>query len=87
MKVNIEFDCTPEEGSQFIELPDVSSPQAEMINGLREKIVESVRSMDPAYFMKGWLSGAASEMESFQKMFEPNLLGGASPEKPMPGKD
>ena len=87
MKINIEFDCTPEEGSQIIELPDVSSPQAEMINGLREKIVESARSMDPAYFMKGRLSGAASEMESFQKMFEPNLLGGASPEKPMPGKD
>lgn len=87
MKINIEFDCTPEEGSQFIELPDVSSPQAEMINGLWEKIVESARSMDPAYFMKGWLSGAASEMESFQKMFEPNLLGGASSEKPMPGKD
>ena len=87
MKVNIEFDCTPEEGRQFIELPDVSSPQAEMINGLREKIVESAWSMDPASFMKGWLSGAASEMESFQKMFEPNLLGGASSEKPTPGKD
>jgi hypothetical protein len=87
MKINIEFDCTPEEGSQFIELPDVSSSQAEMSNGLLEKIVESARSLDSASFMKGWLSGAASEMESFHKMFELNLLGGASPEKPMPGKD
>ena len=87
MKVNIEFDCTPEEGSQFIELPDVSSLQVEMINGLREKTVESARSMDSESFMKGWLSGAASELESFQKMFEPNLLGGAPPEKPTPGKD
>jgi hypothetical protein len=37
--------------------------------------------------MKGWLSGAASEMESFQKMFVLNLLGGAPPKKPTPGKD
>ena len=87
MKVNIKFDCTPEEGSQLIELPDVSSPQAEMIDGLREKIVEPARNMDPESFMKGWLSGAASEMESFQKMFVPNLLGGVLPEKPTPGKD
>ena len=65
MKINIAIDCTPEGGSQFIELPDVSSPQAEVIDGLREKIVASVRSMDPESFMEGWLSGAASEMESF----------------------
>ena len=38
MKVNIEFDCTPDEASQFIELPDVSSPPAEMIDGLWEKL-------------------------------------------------
>ena len=85
MKVNI--DCTPEEARRFIELPDVSLPQAEMIDGLREKIAESARSMDLESLKKGWFSGTAPGMEIFQKMFEPNLSGGAPPEKPTPGKD
>ena len=87
MKVNIEIDCRPEEARQFIELLDVSSSQAEMIDGLREKIAESARSMDLESLKKGWFSGAAPGMEIFQKMFEPNLSGGAPPEKPPPGKD
>jgi hypothetical protein len=87
MKVNIEIDCRPEEARQFIELLDVSSSQTEMIDGLRKKIAGSARNIDPETLMKGWLSGAAPGMESFQKMFEPNLSGGARPEKPTPGKD
>jgi hypothetical protein len=87
MKINIAIDCTPEGRSQFIEVPVVSSPQAEMINGFREKIAESARSIDPDSLMKGGLSGATPEMENFQKMFELNLSGGAPPEKQAPGKD
>ena len=87
MKINIAIDCTPEGGSQFIEVPVVSSPQGERINGFREKITESARSIDPDSLMKGRLSGATLKMGNFQKMFELNLSGGAPPEKPAPGKD
>jgi hypothetical protein len=87
MKVNIEIKCTPEEVRQFMGLLDVSSPQAEMIDGLQEKIAESARSMDSESLKKGWLSGTAPGMESFQNMFATNLSSGAPPEKLTPGKD
>lgn len=77
MKVTIEIECTPEEARQFLGLPDVSSLQAEMMDGLREKIKDSARNMDPESLMKGWLSAAAPGVEDIQKMFWSNFTGTA----------
>ena len=46
-------------------LPYVSLPQAEMIDGLREKIAESARSMDLESLKEGWFSGTTPGMEIF----------------------
>lgn len=52
MKIKIEVDLTPTELRTFLGLPDVASLQDDMIEYVRDKVVQSTENFDPAHFVK-----------------------------------
>lgn len=56
MKVNVTFDCTPDEARRFLGLPDVTAFQDEMMDIMRDKILENMKIMEPDQAMKIWAS-------------------------------
>lgn len=69
MKVTINIDCTPEEARAFMGLPDVRPLQEAMMAELRQRMEQSIRSMDPETMLKTWLPVSLESFEQIQKMF------------------
>lgn len=69
MKVTINIDCTPEEARAFLGLPDVRPLQDALLAGIRQRMEESVRAMDPETMVKTWLPASLEGFEQMQKMF------------------
>jgi hypothetical protein len=69
MKVNIKIDCTPEEARAFFGLPDVAPMQERLMKEVEERMVSSMRAMEPEALMKNWLPASMQGLESLQKMF------------------
>lgn len=69
MKVTINIDCTPEEARAFMGLPDVRPLQDAMMAELRQRMEQTIRSMDPETMLKTWLPASLESFEQIQKMF------------------
>ncbi len=67
MKVNIEFDMTPDEARRLMGLPDVSAMQQRMTAELEKRMKAAVDASDPAAMMKAWFG--AGSMEQFQRFW------------------
>lgn len=52
MKIKIEIDVTPEELRRFIGLPDVAGIQDDMVQFVRDKMVQGSEYIDPATFVR-----------------------------------
>lgn len=78
MKVNITFDCTPEEARQFLGLPDVSAFQDEMMNIMREKTLENMKLMEPDQALKMWAPFMDQGMMNQGMDFFKNMMTGAA---------
>lgn len=77
MKVTINIDCTPEEARAFLGLPDVRPLQDAMMAELRQRMEQTIRSMDPETMLKTWLPASLEGFEQMQKMFW-SQMGSAS---------
>jgi hypothetical protein len=69
MKVHLEIDCTPEEARAFFGLPDVGPMQARLMKDVEERMVLSMKAMEPEALIQNWLPASMQNLESFQKMF------------------
>ena len=74
MKVTIEIDCTHEEARDFLGLPDVKPLHDEVMGEIRNRMLATVKTMDPAEMWKDWMPGA-SGYEQMQDFFA--LMTGA----------
>jgi hypothetical protein len=69
MKVHLEIDCTPEEARQFFGLPDVAPMQARLMKDVEQRMIASMKAMEPEALLQNWLPASMQGLESFQKMF------------------
>ncbi len=69
MKVTVNVDATPEELRRFLGLPDVQPVQEEMMEMIRERMLEGREGYDPATLLKPFLSAQVQGMEGLQKLF------------------
>ncbi len=69
MKVNVEFNCTPEEARTFLGLPDVQPLQDGMMKEFEARMRANIQAMDPESLVKTWLPAGMQGMEQMQKMF------------------
>lgn len=77
MKVNVTFDCTPEEAREFLGLPDVRAFQEEMMELMRDKALESMKIMEPDQAMKAWMPFMNQGMNQGMDFFK-NMMTGAA---------
>lgn len=75
MKINIEFDMTPEELRQAMGLPDVQEFQREVMKGMMEKMMSGEEGYDAMSLFKPMLPENMKSVDQVQKMFM-NLMSG-----------
>ncbi|MEQ9022218.1 MAG: DUF6489 family protein [Pseudomonadales bacterium] len=70
MKVIIDIDLTPEEARKMMGLPDLEPLQQEMMEKMRERMLQSLEDMnDPEFFFKKVFPAGVQNMENFQNFF------------------
>ncbi|MCC5881101.1 MAG: hypothetical protein JJU25_00490 [Halomonas sp.] len=55
MKINVEFDLTPDEFRRALGLPDVEAFQKELMNRIQKQMESGVEGYDPMSLMKPFL--------------------------------
>lgn len=73
MKVNITFDCTPEEVRTLLGLPDVQPLQNAVISELQEKVKSGSGAMEPMEILRtmlGQYAGGLEPLKAFLNRFE-----------------
>ena len=75
MKINIEFDLTPEELRQAMGLPDVQEFQNEVMKGMMEKMMSGEEGYDAMSLFKPMMSESMKSMDQVQQTFM-NLMTG-----------
>ncbi len=69
MKVTIDIDCSAEEARRFLGLPDVQPMQQAVMQEMQDRLLSSMRSMDPDALWKMWMPAAASGFDQMQKFW------------------
>lgn len=69
MKINVEFDLTPEEFRRAMGLPDVTDLHETLIASVIEKINSAEDGYDAFMLLKPFLTTSMQTMESVQKGF------------------
>jgi hypothetical protein len=69
MKINIEFDMTPEEFRRAMGLPDVQEFQNEVMKGMMEKMLSGEEGYDAMTLFKPMMSESMKSMDQVQKTF------------------
>ncbi|NHH86498.1 DUF6489 family protein [Cobetia sp. MB87] len=80
MKINVEFDLTPQEFRQAMGLPDVEAFQQELMERFRRQMEAGVEGYDPMSLLKPLMAPGAGT--PFAKFMPPGMaegmMGGAS---------
>lgn len=69
MRIKVDLDTTPEELRRFFGLPDVQPLQEEVMNRMRERMLEGLDQYDPASLFRQVMGPNAPGFESLQKAF------------------
>lgn len=70
MKVTFDIDLTPEEARKMMGLPDVEPLQQELMNKLRDRMLQNLEDInDPEFFFKKVFPAGIQNIENFQKIF------------------
>ena len=70
MKVNIELDCTPEEGRRFLGLPDVAPMQQAVMEQIQRRMVSAIEATTPEALLRAWMPITPAQMqEAFTNLF------------------
>ena len=66
MKVNVTFECTPEEMRSVCGLPDVQPVQEAVMAELQGKLKTGLAAMEPAEFFRSMVNQYVGGMEQLQ---------------------
>jgi len=77
MKINVEFDMTPDEFRKVMGLPDVQTFQKEMMESIIERMKTGEEGYDPFTLFQPFMESGINSVESMKKMFM-NMMGGGS---------
>jgi hypothetical protein len=66
MKINITFDCTPEEARSLVGLPDVQPLQKAVMSELQDKVKSGFNAMEPMELVKTMMGQYAGGFEQLQ---------------------
>lgn len=75
MKINVEFDMTPEEFRKVMGLPDVQEFQSTVMKGMVDKMMSGEEGYDAMSLFKPMMSESMKSMDQVQKTFM-NLMSG-----------
>jgi hypothetical protein len=81
MKVTVNVDCTPEEARTFLGLPDVQPLQEAVMAQMQERMMSSLKSMDPEVLLRTWGPMGMNNLEQIQKFFFSQFPAGTTPGK------
>lgn len=81
MKVTVNVDCTPEEARAFLGLPDVQPLQEAVMAQMQERMMSSLKSMDPEVLLRTWGPMGLNNLEQIQKFFFSQFPAGGSTTK------
>lgn len=69
MKINVEFDMTPEELREALGLPNVEEFQKELMNTMLEKMKNGETGYDASSLFEPFINTSMKSMELFKKSF------------------
>ena len=75
MKINLEFDITPEEFRRVMGLPDVQEFQSEVMKGMMDKMMSGEEGYDAMSLFKPMMSESMKSVDQVQQTFM-NLMSG-----------
>lgn len=75
MKINIEFDMTPEEFRRAMGLPDVQEFQKELMNKMMDKMMSGEDGYDALSLFQPMMKEGMSTMDQMQKAMM-NMMSG-----------
>lgn len=67
MKINVEFDMSPEEARALMGLPNVTALQAEMLEEMRKRMKAGLEAYDPAALLRAFIPTGAQGFEQLQR--------------------
>ena len=77
MKIHIDIDCTPEEARAFLGLPDVAPVQDAVMAEIQQRMLDSLKAMEPDALFKMWLPAGVQGWEQLQKQFWSQMTAAA----------
>jgi hypothetical protein len=78
MNVKIDIDITPEEMRKLFGLPDVEAFQQQLLDDIRQRMMEGAEGYDPLKLFQPYVSGTLASWDLFQKMFTSAAQGSGS---------
>ena len=68
MKINIDFEMTPDEARRLMGLPDVTAMQKKLVAEMERRLMEAMETAaDPETLLKTWFSWGNQGLEQFQR--------------------
>ncbi len=77
MKIHIDIDCTPEEARTFLGLPDVAPMQTALMAEIQQRMLDSLKAVEPDALFKMWLPAGLQGLEQVQKQFWSQMAAAA----------
>ena len=77
MKINVEFDMTPDEFRKVMGLPDIEAFQKEMMESIITKMQTGEDGYDPFTLFQPFMESGINSVDSMKKMFM-NMMGGGA---------
>ena len=78
MNFKIDIGITPEEMRKLLGLPDVEAFQRQILDDIRQRMVEGVEGYDPLKLFQPYVVGSMASWDMFQKMFSAAVGAGQS---------
>jgi len=75
MKINVEFDMTPEEFRRVMGLPDLQEFQSEVMKGMTEKMLAGEEGYDAMSLFKPMMGESMKSLDQVQKTFMDMMSG------------
>ncbi len=75
MKINIEVDATPQELRTFFGLPHIENLQEEVVEKMRQKMLENIDNLDATKMMGQFMPENIQSLEGIQKGFWDAMMG------------
>jgi 3-methyladenine DNA glycosylase/8-oxoguanine DNA glycosylase len=73
VKINVEFDCTPEEARRVMGMPDLTPLHDKYIGTMMNAMEGKASPEMMEQIMKGWGPMGEAGLSMFRKMFEASL--------------